>query len=37
MTQLMDYVPESLYDELDFNQQEEFSHIALVGADLLMD
>ena len=29
MTQLLDYVPESLYDELDFNQQEEFSHISL--------
>ncbi len=29
MTQLLDYVPESLYDELDFNQQEEFSHIIL--------
>ena len=29
MTQLLDYVPESLKDELDFNQQEEFSHISL--------
>ena len=29
MTQLLDYVPESLYDELGFNQQEEFSHISL--------
>ena len=29
MTQLLDYVPESLHDELDFNQQEEFSHISL--------
>lgn len=29
MTQLLDYVPESLYDELDFNQKEEFSHISL--------
>ena len=29
MTQLMDSVPESLYAELDFNQQEEFSHIRL--------
>ena len=29
MTQLLDYVPKSLYDELDFNQQEEFSHISL--------
>ena len=29
MTQLMDYVPESLYDELDFHQQEEFSHIGM--------
>ena len=29
MTQLLDYVPKSLHDELDFNQQEEFSHISL--------
>ena len=29
MTQLLDYTPESLHDELDFNQQEEFSHISL--------
>ena len=29
MTQLLDYVPESLHDELNFNQQEEFSHIIL--------
>ena len=29
MTQLLDYTPESLYDELDYNQQEEFSHIGL--------
>ena len=29
VTQLLNYVPESLYDELDFNQQEEFSHIGL--------
>jgi len=29
MTQLMDHVPEHLHDELDFNQQEEFSHIKL--------
>jgi len=29
MTQLLDYVPESLRDEFDFNQQEEFSHISL--------
>jgi len=29
MTQLLDYVPESLHDELDFNQQEEFSHVSL--------
>ena len=29
MTQLMDRVPEHLYDELDFNQQEELSHIKL--------
>ena len=29
MTQLMDYVPESMYDELDSHQQEEFTHIAM--------
>ena len=29
MTQLLDYVPKSMYDELDFNQQEEFFHISL--------
>ena len=29
MTQLIDNAPKHLYDELDFNQQEEFSHIAL--------
>ena len=29
MTQLMDHVPSSLYDELDFHQQEEFSHIGM--------
>ena len=29
MTQLMDQVPSSLYDELDFHQQEEFSHIGM--------
>ena len=29
MTQLLDYAPKSMYDELDFNQQEEFSHISL--------
>jgi len=29
MTQLMDHVPESLHDEFNFNQQEEFSHISL--------
>jgi len=29
ITQLLNYVPESLYDELDFNQQEELSHIKL--------
>ena len=29
MTQLLDYTPDSIYDELDFNQQEEFSHIKL--------
>jgi len=29
MTQLLDYSPKSMYDELDLNQQEEFSHIRL--------
>jgi len=29
MTQLMDYVPSSMYNELDFHQQEEFSHISM--------
>ena len=29
MTQLMDHVPPTLYDELDFHQQEEFSHIGM--------
>ena len=29
MTQLMDQVPSSLYDELDFHQQEDFSHIGM--------
>ena len=29
MTQLMDYAPKSLYGELDYNQQEEYSHISL--------
>ena len=29
MTQLLDYSPKSMYDELDLNQQEEFSHINL--------
>ena len=29
MTQLLDHVPENLYDELDFHQQEEFSHIGM--------
>ena len=29
MTQLLDYVPDRLCNELDFNQQEEFSHISL--------
>ena len=29
MTQLMDHVPASLHNELDFNQKEEFSHINL--------
>jgi len=29
MTQLLDYTPESMRNELDFNQQEEFSHIKL--------
>ena len=29
MTQLMDRVPQTLYDELNFHQQEEFSHIGM--------
>ena len=29
MTQMMDHVPSHLYDELDFHQQEEFSHIGM--------
>ena len=29
MTQLLDHASNSMYDELDFNQQEEFSHIRL--------
>jgi len=29
MAQLMDHVPESLHNEFNFNQQEEFSHIRL--------
>ena len=29
MTQLLDYVPESLQNELDLNQQEEFFHVSL--------
>ena len=29
MTQLLDYVPESMQNELDLNQQEEFFHISL--------
>jgi pyrroloquinoline-quinone synthase len=29
MTQLMDHVPATMYDEFDFNQQEEYSHISL--------
>ena len=29
MTQLLDYTPEPMHNELDFNQQEEFSHIKL--------
>jgi len=29
MAQLMDHVPESLHNEFNFNQQEEFSHISL--------
>ena len=29
MTQLMDQIPDYLYDEFDFNQQEELSHIKL--------
>ena len=29
MTQLMDHIPSTSYDELDFHQQEEFSHIGM--------
>ena len=29
MTQLLDHVQRSMYNELEFNQQEEFSHISL--------
>ena len=29
MTQLMDHMPPTFYDELDFHQQEEFSHIGM--------
>jgi len=29
MTQLMDHIPEKMYDELDFHQQEEFTHIGM--------
>ena len=29
MTQLMDHIPPTLYDELDLHQQEEFSHIGM--------
>ena len=29
MTQLMDHVPSNLYNELDFHQKEEFSHIVM--------
>ena len=29
MTQLLDHVPESMSDEFDYHQQEEFSHIIL--------
>ena len=29
MTQLMDHVPDSMYDELDYHQQEEFTHIGM--------
>ena len=29
MTQLMDHIPSSLYDEFNFHQQEEFSHIGM--------
>ena len=29
MTQLLDHVQEPMYNELEFNQQEEFSHISL--------
>ena len=31
MTQLMDHVPSNLHDELDFHQQEEFSHIVMLS------
>ena len=29
MTQLMDHVPDSMYNELDYHQQEEFTHIGM--------
>ena len=29
MTQLMDHIPLTSYDELDFHQQEEFSHVGM--------
>jgi len=29
MTQLLDHVPDTLYDELDYHQQEEFTHIGM--------
>ena len=29
MTQLMDHVPEQMYNELDYHQQEEFTHIGM--------
>ena len=29
MTQLIDHIPSSLYDEFNFHQQEEFSHIGM--------
>ena len=29
MTQLMDHIPSTSYDELNFHQQEEFSHIGM--------